>query len=501
MNSFEEGYRFYAEQTGAAVAAFGEDEYVEKVAEALDDLEKDINNFEVYNTPVAQLKGDIFEFWHSDTFNLDAVLNDSSNRTFVDRSHDLGSVDISSNFGADFGLKAYQNGEASAKAQAVSAFQQFKEYQSNGGTKDLASFMEEKGLSYLIDQNSSLYENQYRIIPGDQISDATQWLKQMVATEATRRPEQMRRYEETLAMLKDRLFDNEGNESIPLTKNQAEDIARLAKEGGFKASDFGLTTDTVINYEHIADQALKAGLTAAVITAVLKTAPEVYKVIDHLIKTGELDLEQVKTVGFTAVSGGAEGFLRGGVASALTVACEAGLFGEALKAIPAPVIGAMTTITINAIKNAFYVAEGKKTRKQLENDLIRDMFVSACALAGGAIGQSVIAVPVIGYMLGSFVGSVTGSFAYVPLQKATVALCVDSGLTMFGLVEQDYTLPKEVIEEIGISTFDYETFEYDTFEPETFEFETFSYDTFEPETLGITCLRRGVIGVSKIGYV
>lgn len=501
MNSFEEGYRFYTEQAGAAVAAFGADEYVEKVAEAIENLEKDINSFEAYQTPIAQLKGDIFEFWHSDTFNLDAVLNDSSNRTFVDRSHDLGSVDVSSNFGADFGLKAYQNGEASAKAQAVSAFQKFKEYQAHGGTNDLASFMEEKGLTHLIDQNSSIYENQYRIIPSDQMSDAIQWLRKMVTTEAARRPEQVRRHADTLAMLKDRLFDNEGNESIPLTKKQAEEIAKLAKEGGFEASDFGLASETIIRYEHIADQALKAGITAAVITAVLKTAPEVYKVIDHLIKTGKLDLEQVKTVGFTAVSGGAEGFLRGGVASALTVSCKAGILGETMQAVPAPVIGAMTTITINAIKNAFYVAEGKKTRKQLENDLIRDMFVSACALAGGAVGQSVIAVPVIGYMLGSFIGSVTGSFAYAPLQKATIALCVDSGFTMFGLVEQDYTLPKEVIEEIGISTFDYETFEYDTFEPESFDFETFSYDSFEPETLGITCLRRGVIGVSKIGYV
>ena len=501
MNSFEEGYRFYSEQAGATVAAFEANEYIENVAEALDKLEKDINYFEVYRTPVAQLKGDIFEYWHSDTFNLDAVLNDSSNQTYVNRSHDLGSVDISSNFGAGFGLKVYRDGEASAQAQAVSAFQRFKEYQSDGGTKDIASFMEEKGLSHLMDQNSSIYENQYRIIPSDQMSDASQWLRRMVATESARRPEQMRRYEETLAMLKNRLFDNEGNESIPLTKEQAEEITKLAKEGGFEASDFGLATETVIRYEHIADQALKAGITAAVITAVLKTAPEVYKVIDHLIKTGELNLEQVKTVGFTAVSGGAEGFLRGGVASALTVACKAGIFGETMQAIPAPVIGAMTTITINAIKNAFYVAEGKITRKQLENDLIRDMFVSACALAGGAVGQSVIAVPVIGYMLGSFIGSVTGSFAYAPLQKATIALCVDSGFTMFGLVEQDYTLPKEVIEEIGISTFDYETFEYDTFEAESFEFETFSFDTFEPETLGITCLRRGVIGVSKIGYV
>ena len=72
---------------------------------------------------------------------------------------------------------------------------------------------------------------------------------------------------------------------------------------------------------------------------------------------------------------------------------------------------------------------------------------------------------------------------------------------MFGLVEQDYTLPKEVLEEIGIETFDYETFEAESFEPETFEPKTFSVDTFEPDTLDITFLRRGVLGVSKVGYI
>lgn len=55
--------------------------------------------------------------------------------------------------------------------------------------------------------------------------------------------------------------------------------------------------------------------------------------------------------------------------------------------------------------------------------------------------------------------------------KAVVAFCVDSGFTMFGLVEQDYTLPKEIIEQMGIETFEYESFQYDTFEPEGFSFD------------------------------
>lgn len=76
-----------------------------------------------------------------------------------------------------------------------------------------------------------------------------------------------------------------------------------------------------------------------------------------------------------------------------------------------------------------------------------------------------------------------------------------SGFTFFGLLDQDYTLPKEIIREIGIDTFDYETFETETFQPESLSFDTFAADTFTPDSLDISFLRRGVIGVSKVVYV
>lgn len=129
------------------------------------------------------------------------------------------------------------------------------------------------------------------------------------------------------------------------------------------------------------------------------------------------------------------------------------------------------------------------------------MYISTCSLIGGGISQAFIEVPVLGYMIGSFVGSIIGSFTYNVGYKAIVSFCVDSGFTMFGLAEQDYTLPKEVIEQMEIETFDYDTFQYDAFVPESFSFDRFEIDTFEPDTLDITFLCRGVIGVSKVGYV
>ena len=501
MDGFEAGYKFFGENTGAVVGAFNTDAYVQSVNDEIDKLVNDLNAFEGFKTSTAQLKGDVFEFWQSDTFNIDAVIKGSGSRTFVDRSNDFGSVDVTSNFGKDFGLKAYSSGEASASAQSVSIFQRFKEYQAHGGKDGLDKFLSDRGYDSDTVLSDSIYTGQVRVIPRDQLEEATKWLEKMIRTEMARRPEQVERYKETLSMLNDKLSDDKGVESIPLSKAEAEELARLAKEGNIDAEALGLTPGELIKYEYIIKQSLKAGLTAATITMVLKVAPEIYKAISYLIKEGEIDEEQFKKIGFAAVSGASEGFIRGTVAGAITVCCKSGLLGKTLVDVEPTIVGTVTAIAFNVIKNSFMVAKNEKTRRDLANDLIRDMYISACSLIGGGISQMVIEVPVLGYMVGSFIGSVVGSFTYNVEQKAIISFCVDSGFTMFGLVEQDYKLPEDIIKLIGIETFDYEKIEPETFEPDTFSFETFKFDTFEPDNIGINYLSRGVIGVHRIGYV
>ena len=471
MGGFEEGYTYFAKNASAYAAATMSDSYVTNVNDEIDKLVKDLNSFEGFRTASKILKGDVAEFWHAGTFNINSALKDSNHRAFVDRSNDFASTDISTNFGDKYGLKYYSDGQASAKAQSVSVL------------------------------NVPIYKGQIRIIPRDQLEEATKYLERIIRTEAVRRPEQVPRYQETLDMLTDRLSDSKGAESIPLSKKEASELATLAKQGKINADELGLTTEELVKYNYVIQQAFKAGLTAAIISIVLKVAPEIFKSIDYLLKNGKINAEQFKKIGFAAVSGGAEGFIRGSVSAAITASCKAGLLGGALKSANPPIIAAVTVITMNVIRNAFQVALGKKTRRQLSEEFIRDMYISACSLIGGGVSQALIEIPILGYMLGSFIGSIFGSFTYNLGSKAVLSFCVDSGFTMFGLVEQDYTLPKEIIEQIGIETFDYETFEYGTFKTESFSYDTFDTETFEPDTLDITFLRRGVIGVSKVGYV
>ncbi len=518
---FREGYEFFQKNAGAV---FGADiamvlgtstvNYVEE----LTTLENNINAFNGYQTSVAQLKGDVAEFWSAGTFNLNAALNDSTNRAVVNRSNEFASVDVSLTSGESFSLKFDATGADSAKQQAASVFQRFKEYQSHGGKDSFDQYLFKRNYSDESVLNDPIYSGQYRVIPRDQMEEATKWLSQKIAKESAVRPDQVKRYQDTLAMLRDKLADNEGNESIPLSKDEAERLAQLAKKGEFKAEDFGLTPQE----EMIVKEALKDGLTAAAISMILKAAPEIYKAIDYLIKTGEVDSEQFKRIGFAAISGAGEGFIRGTVAATISYCCRSGLLGEGLKNVPSGVIGVIVALTMNTMKNAFMVAIGKKTRNELSYELIRDMFVSGGALAGSLLGKAggvavggiiggyiggpagvglAKVLSVAGSLLGSFVGSVAGTFVFNSVYMTAITFCIDTGVTLFGIVDQDYKLPDDILTEIGLETFDFESFQADSFEPETFTFETFETESIQPDTLGISMLKRGVIGVSRIGYV
>ena len=511
MDAVQDGYSFFEKNTGSFTAASMGDAYVLRVNDEIQNLVKHLNDFEGFKTSTGALKGNIAEFWHSDTFNINATIRNTKNRTYVPQDNGFASVDITSNFGKEFGLKYYKSGVDSAKQQAKSIFERFKEYQAQGGSDSLDEFLKKRGLDDIDTLLSDpIYSGQVRIIPKDQLLEAQEYLKRKIAEEAEKRPEQVKRYQETLKMLSDKISDNDGTESVALSKEDAEKLAALAKEGKISKEELkklGISTEEMISYEYVLQQAFKAGLSAATISLVLKIAPEIYKSILQLIKNGELDENQFKKIGFAAISGSGEGFIRGSVSAAITTACKTGLWGEALKSVEPSVVGAMTVIVIDTMKNSFKVASGNMRRSELATDLIKEMYISTCSLICGGLTQSIVEVPVFGFMLGSFVGSMVGSFTYNFGYQKAITFCIDSGFTMFGLVEQNYELPVDILEEIGLDVFRYENFEVNTFEFDRFETEKFEVETFHPEVfstedgIDFTFLRRGVIGINKIGYV
>jgi hypothetical protein len=501
--SFFEGYNFFEKNIGTQLGANATNVYVNNVYTEILKLMKNLNDFKGFQTGINQLKGNIAEFWHSGTFNINAVARGSTNRTFVLQSNEFGSVDIGSNFGNDYGLKYYKTGVDSANQQAKSIFEKFKEYQAHGGKDDLNKFLSDRGFSDE-DINSAIYSGQYRIIPKEQLEGTIKFLEQKIAKESITRPELVEKYSETLKMLKIKIEDSEGTESIPLSTDDAKKIAGLSKEGLITEEELkklGVSTEDIIKFEYILKESFKAGLTAVKISLILKLAPEIYKAIKYLIDNGEIDINQFKKIGIDCLQAGSEAFLRGSIAATITGACKAGLWGESLKTINPTIIGILTVFTLDIIKNSFKVAQGKMSRQELANEMTKEMFVLSFSLGIGFLSQTFMNIPVFSFLIGNFIGSILGSFVYDNIYDIALSFCIDTGFTMFGLVEQDYKIPDYILKEIGIKTFDFKIFKPKSFKFKSFKFKTFDPKTFELKSFKMTILRRGVIGVSKIGYI
>ena len=491
MDGLRDGYEFFSHNAGAGMAAVDSKQWIDSIEQAVDELVKDMASFEGSAKRTDILAGDVAEFWLADTFNIDAAAHRSSGpRAEVPRSTGYGTPDVILGE-RQYQVKFYRDAEASMKAQSVTFGEGARR-----GSPSARSLIE----SGLVGENDPVYGQMGRVVPSDQVNDAIGVAERKIAVETDKRPEQVGRYQITRDRLAGRIKDDAGNSSRGLSRDDANRLADEARGGGFDLERWGLTTKQLVQLNDIMRQAVRAGLSAAVLSAVLQAAPAILSSAQHLFEEGHLSLDDLRMTGSSAVRGGGEGFLTGSVSAALTSAADSGLLGAAAATLDPTVIGAFAVVTINAIRNSALVAKGEMDRAELVSSLGRDSLVATFSLIGGGIGQSVIQVPVFGYLLGSLVGSVVGGATWAVAERATVALCVDSGVTLFGLVEQDYELPKEVLEQIGVDVFEYERFMPTSSEPDRFEAEKFTPDVFEKDEFGIRPLRRGVFGVGRVGY-
>lgn len=506
----KEGWEFAAKTQGSQYGAQIAGEYVNGVQDAIEQLEKDMHDKMGTKESVDTLKGFIAEYWHADTFNIDAALKGSASRAIIERSTEAASVDVSTNFGMNYSMKYYATGADSAKQQATNVIQAYHKYLHKSKTDNPMTFEEYIAKNNYPDDMQTLlmsvYQGQGRIIPTDQLQDAIEYLERKIATEAAKgssnRSALLDGYMETLSQLKDKIEDRTGVESIPLTKAEAEAIAALCKTGDFKPEDFGFKLGELITNEYIMAQALKAGYTSAVITLVLQIGPEIYRAIDYLVKNGEIDVEQLKATGLKAISASAEGFIRGSVSASLTIACQAGKLGASFISVSPGMVGTFTAIVMDTMKNGYDVARGKMEPHEMAITLSKELVISSASIAGGTVGQALLPeLPVLGYMLGSFVGSVVASVSLNIGEKTILSFCADTGYSFFGLVEQNYELPKEVIDRLGAEVATMSRIEINRASEKRAQINRASIHRAKYNTLDVMVLRRGVVGVNKIGYV
>lgn len=503
QSSFHEGWDTASEKLAEFTGSFIGDRGG-TISKSIQILQDDINAFDGHLTDIKKLSGNISEVWHGDTANINAALKGSSFKVIVPHSNDLGSADLVSNTGDLYGLKYLRTGVDSAKAQAKSYFERFKEYQATQKNDiSFVDYLEKKGISDNDILNDPLYSGQIRIIPADQYDEAVSYLKWKIAKESITRPEQVARYQDALDNLDTVVRGPDGVTSAELSKLDAQEYARLAKEGKFHSYETDFTPDDLIKFEDIVGQGLKAGATAATITFVMKMAPGLIDVFSEFVKEGTLNDAKLREIGSSAIPTSAESFLRGFIAASLTFAYESGKFGNILKgirpeAVPG-IIGALTVISISTLKDFVNLSQSRISREEFMFNLNKNVFVTGCAVGLGVALQSLIPALPFSYFIGNVVGTLVGTITFSVTENILMGLCVRNGYTLFGLVEQDYTLPEGLLQELGLDLPQTDTVYMDMTEIQEVDLDEISID--ETPMCYIKMLRRGIFSIHHVGYL
>lgn len=451
---------------------------IQEINAAIDQLADSINNHPSLNLDPEQLKGFIAEEWHAGTFNIDAIRKGSEHRARTLQETGYGSVDIDTNFGKQYSLKYANVAKDAENYQAV----------------------------LNRDTGAPKYEGQERLIAAEQMDDAKEWAHRRFVKDIENRPNVSHSHLDTEKHLVGKISDGEGVESRELSINESKQIAKEAKTDGFNPEEYGYTKNSLLDKVRIdyVNRAMKAGLTAATITAITQLVPELYKTIDYLIKHGEIDLDALKKSGKKVISTSGEAFLRGSIAYGVELALQNGFLGESMRTVNPSVVGVAVAVIMGTVKDSIMVAAGNMTAKQMGMRFVDSVVVSSGYLAsmkiGGTIAQALCPeLPVVGYAIGSLLGC-SVAVVYNIGKNKLISFCIDTGFTCFGLVDQNYELPEEVLKDMGIDIAPISRVDVRRTNISTASTQEL-VNRSKYETIDIKVLKRGVIGINKIGYV
>ena len=446
---------FVSSTYGAAVGS----EFVQDVSVAINNFKVDINQAYGSARGVAQEAGFAAEKWAADTFNIDAAVRGSKESASVVGSTGLGSVDVSTTYGEEASLKYYNSANSSADEQARVILDKYAEYKSKSNNpKSLEEYLTERGYdpSNQNELMASIYAGQTRIIPSDQLENAIAFLKgqieelDLAGTALT--DAQAANYRETLEHLRDRLQAPDGTESTPATYEEMQAVAELAKEGEFKPEDFGISVTQLITPKYIVKRAIGAGISTALINAVLTIGPDIYSILSEAYKTGEFNEDELKEVGVEGLIAGSEGFVEGSVSCALVTMCKAGKFGAQFKDVSPNVIGILTVITIDAIRYGYSLSKGQITATDFSNLMAEEIVIAACGCATGTLLQTLLPMIPFAYLAGSFAGSICASIGYSMLKEVVLEIkdCEGFPAVVSAGILNTLSVAKDKIASLGI---------------------------------------------------
>ncbi|MCH5320694.1 MAG: hypothetical protein J1E36_02955 [Eubacterium sp.] len=517
MDDFKKGFQFVSENVAAITGEIHTNQWINDFdSKKLNMIEEFINSTINSDLPLDKQQGFNFETWHKATYNLNSILNNHGASATTPKVNTLGSADVITNE-QGYQLKSYATAGKAYRAVSETPYERYMRLKANA-EKNGKSFISKEeyykknGID-IKNEHMSLYNGQGKIITKDQLDKAIDLLnKRIEKANAVQNYEQAARYQEVLNTLSDKIINGKDS-SVSISHDDIIKITKMAKNGNeeelikFCEDELGISFSEMVTNSQIAKQAINAGLNAAVISLVLSIAPVILNGISMLINEGEIDSKQFAELGYNSLSGSAKGFINGSITSALVSCCKAEKFGAELANVDPSLISALVVISIGTIEASIKCISGKIDKTEMVEEICRLYIVTGFSTGTGMLLSSIaLAIPLLeplsafAYMLGSFIGGLIGNFVFDSGKKILMSLCVESGFTFFGLVEQDYTLSDEILKELGMDIFEYDEFIVEQLHIDEFTFDEFNFATFEYDKFEISPLKRGLVEVHKVAY-
>lgn len=383
----------------AATAALHSHQVQAAVESAWAQLQRVVDRYAA--NPDPSLRGFIAEAHHAGTFNIEAVRRGSVARAELLQRTDRGSPDI---------RVTGASGELEVQVKYTSVADRTASKSSHRS-----------------------YEGMGKVVPADQLDEVR--AAAMSRAHQTDEPARAHQLRDTARHASDRIR-YEDVESRPLDEREALEMAREAKRGELEPEHHGYGLDV----GDVAKAAGKAAMTAALTTAAARAAPHAWRAIKTAASGGGLDREAIAQMFVDGGKGALEGSLRGAIAGALVTACQAGMLGAAAKSLDPTGIGAATAVALSAIQDAIRLSRGEISGSEFADRCGRTMVAATAGVIGAGIGQAFIPVPVLGAMIGNFIGSMVGAVGYEAALAAFVAVSGHEAhllqLTLAGTIAQ-----------------------------------------------------------------
>ena len=438
MSSFRRDFRQSAEYFVGADAGVQVDDYGDrvqgKIEECVRKMEEIVDNAKDLNK---WAKGDVAEAWHAGTYNVDVERRGLYPRPVATTLRDRSPTDVKV-VGTD--------------GQEIDV--QIKNYTDAEVNRDRI--------------NHPKYDGHQKVVPEGQVVDS-------------QHADRIQAF---------------GAESLPLEEPASRDsVKQLREAGDVDRERFGLTVADRIQWEDVVREATTAGTRAAILGAVLQTCPHLLAIAKRTWETGELSAKDfaplARGLPTTLIHSG----VAGGLSAAVMGAVRKGVLGSTRQADPT-VVAAAVVLAMGAFRTSVKAARGEVTWAVAAKRISEDAIVLTAAMGGATVGQALIPILGLGALVGNIVGAALARLAIDKVDGVVLGIAAETGWTVFGLVDQNYAVPGELLNASGWHVLD-----ISTFRPPPLDVRRVRLRTIELKKIDMTVLRRGVISFGRVAYL